>query len=203
MTKAHWEHIYTTRQPAEVSWYQERPNKSLEWIRSSAIGQEAAIIDVGGGASTLVDHLLTEGYRNLTVMDISAEALSKVRGRLGDKEKQVHWMEADITEVKLSPASFDLWHDRAVFHFLTVAQARRKYLATMNEALAPGGYAIIATFALDGPPKCSGLEVVRFSAETLIQELGSGFALVSSANESHRTPFDTIQSFNYCCFKKI
>jgi ubiquinone/menaquinone biosynthesis C-methylase UbiE len=202
--KEHWEAIYKTKAPNEVSWYQERPTKSLELIKASKIKKDAAVIDVGGGASTLVDHLLSNGFRRLTVLDISLEALQKAKARLSTTYADaVTWMEGDVTQVILPYHFYDLWHDRAVFHFLTSPEDRQRYIRTLNDALKPGGHVIMATFALEGPPKCSGLEVMRYSPETLSKELGAEFKLISSVSEIHQTPSGGDQNFIYVHFVRI
>ena len=201
--KAHWESIYTTKTQTEVSWYQPHAAKSLEIIKHTGINTSAHIIDVGGGASTLIDDLLAEGFRNLRVLDISAAALEVARQRLGARAAQeVTWIEADITQAVLPRHYFDVWHDRAVFHFLTVADDRRHYVNAANDALKPGGHIIMATFASDGALRCSGLEVVRYNPEKLHAEFGDAFELIESHEENHQTPFDTTQKFTYCFFRK-
>ena len=165
--KAHWEHVYRTKQPATLSWYQAEPARSLELIAGAGAGPDSTIIDVGGGDSTLVDALLSRGIGRLTVLDLSGAALDRARARLGALAERVTWLEADVTRATLPAGACDIWHDRAVFHFLTHAEARRSYIATAMRALRPGGSAIMATFALDGPTRCSGLDVVRYSPESL------------------------------------
>ena len=200
--QAHWETVYQQKRPEEVSWYQSHLAVSLALLAKAGLSPESRVIDVGGGASTLVDDVLERGVRDVTVLDVSGRALAAVKARLGTKAERVTWVEADITDAKLPSASYDLWHDRAVFHFLTNAEDRRCYLTILNEALKPGGQVILATFALQGPLRCSGLEVLRYSPETLQAELGKGFTLIESLDESHRTPFNTVQQFLYCLFQK-
>ncbi len=201
--KDHWETVYQTKSPTEVSWYEPTPEKSLELITKAGISHEQQIIDVGGGASTLVDCLLAESYSNVTVLDISANAIATAQERLGNKAGAAKWLIADITTAPLAPQSYDLWHDRAVFHFLTNADDRRRYIELVNYALKPGGHIIVATFAPDGPTKCSGLEVSRYAPEELHSEFGENFKLMHSEHEQHHTPFGTEQSFIYCyCIKK-
>ena len=200
--QAHWETIYQQKRPEEVSWYQPHLAVSLALLAKAGLSPERRVIDVGGGASTLVDDLLEQGLARVTVLDISEQALAESKARLGARAERVTWIEADITRAKLPSASYDLWHDRAAFHFLTDAEDRRRYLKTMSEALKPGGQVILATFALQGPPRCSGLDVLRHSPETLQAELGAGFTLSESLDESHRTPFNTVQQFLYCRFQK-
>ncbi len=198
--KQRWESIYGTRAPTEVSWYQATPAISHELIRATGVTHGAPIIDVGGGASLLVDVLLQAGFRDLTILDISAAALGRVRERLGPRAAAITLIEADATEYQPS-RQFAVWHDRAVFHFLTDAAERDRYKATLRRALAPGGHVIVATFALSGPLRCSGLEVVRYSAASLTEELGRGFALVESREEAHLTPSGKRQAFLYCRFR--
>ncbi len=201
--KAHWESIYTMKTPTGVSWYQLHAAKSLELMKLTRVNASAHIIDVGGGASTLVDDLLTEGFRNLTVLDISTAALEVARQRLGARAAQeVTWIEADITQTVLPRHHFDVWHDRAVFHFLTGADDRRRYVNAASDALKPGGHIIMATFAADGARRCSGLNVVRYSPEELHAELGEAFEIIESLEENHLTPFDTTQKFTYCLCRK-
>lgn len=197
-TKTHWSNIYATKQPTEVSWYQVEPTHSLDLIAASGIPLDAPIIDVGAGASTLVDHLLARGYSDVTLLDISAEALDKARQRLGASAERVTWIEADATTAALPEHHYALWHDRAVFHFLTERDARARYVAQMLCSVKPGGHVIVATFATDGPEKCSGLDVMRYDAETLHGVFGSPFTLVSSIRETHQTPWGSEQRFIYC-----
>ena len=200
--KSHWDDIYSRKAPTQVGWYQEHPLASLRLIEQTNVGKAGQIIDIGGGASTLVDHLLADGFAQLTVLDISATAMQKTQERLGVRGGEVTWVEADVTEVELPHHFFDIWHDRAVFHFLTQSDDRRHYLLSLHDALRPGGYAIVATFSLDGPPTCSGLEVVRYSPETLLGELGAGFHLVDSSRETHRTPSGFEQKYVFCLFRR-
>lgn len=200
--KKHWESIYTSKQPTEVSWHKAHLDPSLRIISQLNLTPKSATIDVGAGASTLVDDLLEKGFQDITALDISASALDVSKKRLGKKAGQVNWIEADITNAKLPPNHYELWHDRAVFHFLTETQDRHKYAALCKASLKVGGNLIIATFNLGGPLKCSGLEIVRYSPESLLAELGSGFKLMNSFNEAHKTPFGTVQNFVYCLFQK-
>ena len=200
--KDHWEHVYTEKKSTEVSWYQQHPEYSLDLIKATGIDTTARIIDIGGGASTLVDFLLDAGYQNISVLDIAHSAIEQAKVRLGNRADKVIWYESDIT--KFSTAlSFDLWHDRAVFHFLKDEAERASYVSTLLNALKPGAHAIIATFGLDGPEKCSGLEVVRYSPETMAAVLGDSFQLVETSTEEHTTPRETSQSFVYCRFKRV
>ena len=201
--KTHWENIYKTKFSKDVSWFKPRLDKSLELILKHGLSKDVAIIDVGGGASTLPDDLLDKGFKNITVLDISTEAIKVSKDRLGKKASFVQWIEADITQASLKPSHYDLWHDRAVFHFLTSVHDRRKYIDQLKQSLKSGGHAIISTFSLKGPLKCSGLEIIRYSSETLCAELGDLFNLIESFEENHPTPFGTAQAFVYCCFKKM
>jgi ubiquinone/menaquinone biosynthesis C-methylase UbiE len=196
--KMHWEHIYETKAPTQVSWYQEHARFSLQYIRKTGIQKTDAIIDVGGGASTLVDDLVADGYQQISVLDVSAAALQLARRRLGTLAVGVNWIQADITQADLPEHAYDLWHDRAVFHFLTQAIDRQRYIDTVRHAVRVGGHIILATFAPDGPEHCSGLDVVRYSPESLHHEFGSDFEVVDSTRETHHTPFGTEQKFIYC-----
>jgi SAM-dependent methyltransferase len=196
--KSHWDRVYETKQATDVSWYQTHAEVSLALIAAVAPGRDAAIIDVGGGASVLVDDLLANGYSHLTVLDISDAALSQARARLGDRASSVHWIDANILDVTLPPGAFDVWHDRAVFHFLTDADDRHRYVAQVRHALKPGGVIVIGTFAEDGPLKCSGLEVARYSPAQLHAELGSGFELIDTRRHLHTTPSGATQAFTFC-----
>jgi len=200
--KAHWEHIYQTKDSAQVSWYKPHLDLSFQMIERTGVDPSAQIIDVGGGASTLVDDLLAAGYPNVTVLDISGAALQVAQNRLGARGKSVTWIEADITQASLPVNHHDLWHDRAVFHFLTNPADRAKYIHAVQRSLKPDGHLIVATFAPDGPDKCSGLDVVRYSPDSLHHEFGDEFALVESLYETHPTPFGTQQKFIYCYCRK-
>lgn len=200
--RAHWETIYSTKAVDAVSWYQEHADSSLQLIRTSGEGRTAGIIDVGGGASTLVDDLLDDGFSDVSVLDVSGTALAKARERLGDRAQAVRWIEADITAVRLPRARFRVWHDRAVFHFLTEPRDRQSYVRAVLSAVKPGGSVIVATFAEDGPTKCSGLDVVRYGADALHSEFGPAFDLLRHKREEHRTPFGTVQRFVYCLCRR-
>lgn len=200
--KPHWERMYHTVAPTELTWYQPHLHLSLELIHTTGASKAAQIIDVGGGTSTLVDELLAEGYQHLTVLDLAGTALTRARERLGARAAAVKWVEADITAVELPRHGYDVWHDRAVFHFFTQPEERRRYVETMRHAVRRDGYVIVATFALEGPTRCSGLDVVRYSPASLQEEFGAEFALVHSARERHRTPLGVEQAFLYCCFQK-
>lgn len=192
--------IYREKSPNEVSWYRSHLEKSLELILQTGIDKKAPIIDVGGGTSTLVDDLLANGFECITVMDTSSQALDISKTRLGKQAAKVIWMEGDITCVGLLPHAYDLWHDRAVFHFLTCPEDRRKYVDRLSQSLKPDGHVIVATFGLNGPSRCSGLDVVRYSPEGLLTELGQDFSLIESFEEDHKTPGGTLQQFIYCHF---
>ena len=200
--KQHWEQVYTTKPSDSVSWFQEHADQSLRLIHKTGLGKEAAIIDVGGGASILVDELVAEGYSDLTVLDLSAAALSVARQRLGKQAAAVHWMEGDITRADFPTHRFDVWHDRAVFHFLTDPADRNAYVERVMRAVRPGGHVIIATFGEDGPEKCSGLPVMRYKPESLHAEFGEAFLLVQHEKESHHTPAGAVQQFVYCYCRK-
>lgn len=196
--QAYWEHVYQTRAAEEVSWYRPHLERSLELIRRSAPDLSDSIIDVGGGESTLVDDLLAAGYRDVTVLDISATAIEVAKMRLGSNAERVAWLAADITAVTLPRRRYDVWHDRAVFHFLTDLAQRAAYVRQVTRAIRPGGHVIVATFGPEGPQKCSGLDVARYDAEALHDEFGASFRLLESATELHDTPFGTVQQFVYC-----
>ena len=196
--QTHWEKIYGEMAPDAVSWYRPHLEMSLELIEHAAPGRSASIIDVGGGESTLVDDLVARGYQNITVLDISQIAIDVTKKRLGSTSENIHWFVGDITSVKLERCSYDVWHDRAVFHFLTAIDARMTYVRQVAKAVKPGGHVIVSTFGPEGPTKCSGLDVVRYDAESLHQEFGVHFHLLGSSTELHRTPFGTMQQFLYC-----
>jgi SAM-dependent methyltransferase len=196
--RSHWERIYAQKAPDEVSWYRAHLDTSLALIGRAAPDTSASIIDVGGGESTLVDDLLARGYANITVLDISETAIEANRKRLGEIGKRVRWLVADITRADFERAAYDVWHDRAVFHFLTLASDRVAYVRQVARAVKPGGHVIVSTFGPEGPVKCSGLEVVRYDAESLHEEFGTRFRLIDSSKELHQTPFGTTQQFLYC-----
>lgn len=199
--KQHWEQLYARKSPLEVSWYQADPESSLELIRESRVGQDGRILDVGGGASLLVDRLAQAGFRTLAVLDISARALEHAQQRLGAMAAQIEWFETDVTQFR-PPHVYDVWHDRAVFHFLTDADERKQYVRVLNEALAPTGSMIVAAFALDGPDSCSDLEVVRYDAAGLCAEFGPGFVLTHQVDELHITPDGGHQKFGFYRFNR-
>jgi 2-polyprenyl-3-methyl-5-hydroxy-6-metoxy-1,4-benzoquinol methylase len=196
--KAHWEKVYATKAPDAVSWYRRHLETSLALIERAVPVRSASIIDVGGGESTLVDDLLFRGYTNITVLDISQAAIDVTKSRLRSAADQVHWIVGDITEIELEQRVYDLWHDRAVFHFLTAPDQRAVYVRQVARSIRPGGHIIVSAFGPEGPSKCSGLEVMRYDAESLHREFGVRFRLVESSTELHRTPFETTQQFVYC-----
>jgi len=196
----HWENVYSGKSETELTWFEDKPETSLSLITQSAMPSDR-IIDVGGGASRLADELLTLGYSDVSVLDVSEQALLQSQQRLGNKAKNVHWLIADITTWQPS-RSYALWHDRAVFHFLTQENQRQAYIDVMSRSLAPNSTVIIATFALDGPEKCSGLEVLRYSPETLEAVMGNGFTLIDSKQQHHQTPKGGMQLFQYSKFIK-
>lgn len=199
--KEHWEKIYSTKQPNEVSWTQENPQTSLDFIHSFNLSKQASIIDIGGGDSKLVDKLLDEGFEDITVLDISEHALRKAKERLGDKASKVNWIVADVTEFKPNKI-FDVWHDRATFHFLTTPDQIEKYLEIAKTSIKDNGFLTIGTFSENGPKKCSGLDIKQYSEETLQEQLKKGFEKINCVTEDHRTPFNTLQNFLFCSFKR-
>lgn len=199
--KAHWENVYQSKAPDAVSWYSPHLETSLALIRTANSDPRAAIIDVGGGESTLIADLLLAGYQNLSVVDISRVALDVAKKRIGKKSDGINWIEGDILDSEFASHSYDVWHDRAVFHFLTTPEQRIAYVRQISLAVKPGGHVIVATFAPDGPEKCSGLDVVRYDAASLHAQFGSPFTLISSKLENHKTPLGSIQQFLYCLCK--
>lgn len=197
--KNHWEAIYKTNNPDQISWTQEMPKTSLDFIHSFGLAKTAKIIDIGGGDSRLVDYLLDEGFENITVLDISANALNKAKQRLGNKAKKINWIVSDITTFH-SDTSFDIWHDRATFHFLTTAEQVGKYVNTARTSV--NGYMIIGTFSTSGPAKCSGLTIKQYSEKTLTAKLLNGFDKLKCITEDHTTPFNATQNFLFCSFKR-
>ncbi len=202
-SKDHWEKVYSTKAATEVSWFQEHAGLSLKLIEQAGIPASASIIDVGGGASTLVDDLLAKGYAQLTVLDLSAAALETAKARLGPAADRVRWIEGDILQADLPAGGYDVWHDRAVFHFLTSEADRQAYVRKVMAAVKPGGLVIVATFAEDGPTMCSGLPVMRYSAGELHGEFGEPFELLGHERESHQTPGGQEQKFVYCFCRKV
>ncbi|MEP7075244.1 MAG: class I SAM-dependent methyltransferase [Acidobacteriota bacterium] len=201
--KQHWENVYQTKASDQVSWFREHLDTSIKMIVGTGVGKEAAIIDVGGGNSTLVDDLLDNGFVDVSVLDISGTAILDSMKRLESRAALVNWIEADVTKANISENHFDVWHDRAVFHFLIDAEDRRKYVDLVMRSVKLGGHIIVASFGMEGPEKCSGLEVVRYSPDTMHDEFGDSFYLVNSVEETHNTPFDTTQEFVYCYCRKL
>lgn len=198
-TKDHWEKVYQTKGPDQVSWTQVIPSVSLDFIHSLDLPITASIIDIGGGDSKLVDHLLDEGFINISVLDISGEALEKAKLRLGDRAKLVNWVVSDINEF-IPKNNFDLWHDRATFHFLTTKEQVANYMAITDKSVT--GYLFIGTFSNNGPEKCSGLNIQQYSEQTLTETFYHAFEKVTCITEDHITPFGTTQNFLYCGFKR-
>jgi 2-polyprenyl-3-methyl-5-hydroxy-6-metoxy-1,4-benzoquinol methylase len=197
----HWENVYRTKGEREVSWFQETPSLSLELIRSAGATRRSPIVDIGGGASRLVDALVDEGYKAVTVLDLSESALAAAKARLGQAATRVTWIVADV--VGWQPRQrYDVWHDRAAFHFLTDAVDRSAYVACLHAALRQGGHAILATFALDGPERCSGLPVVRYDAASLGEVLGGAFSLIETRRHDHHTPMGSTQRFQFSVFRR-
>ena len=197
-SKDHWETVYTNKKTDAVSWFQPHADLSLDLIKATCMGHDAAIIDVGGGASTLVDDLLKEGYSDLTVLDLSMAAMDAAKKRLGERADRVCWIEADITRAELAGNRYDIWHDRAVFHFLTDPADRDAYVQKVLRSVKPGGHVIVATFAEDGPLQCSGLPVVRYRPDELHDQFGDAFVLLKHQKETHQTPSGATQQFIYC-----
>jgi 2-polyprenyl-3-methyl-5-hydroxy-6-metoxy-1,4-benzoquinol methylase len=197
----HWEQVYTTKGETEVSWFQESPAISLELIHAANPGLDAAIIDIGGGASRLADTLLREGFRSIAVLDVSAHALDAAKTRIGPAAAGIDWIIADVTAWQPS-RSYDVWHDRAAFHFLTETRDRAAYVERLRSAVRPGGHVIIGTFALDGPEKCSGLPVQRYDGDSLAAELGPEFELLDTRHDIHHTPWGSKQAFQFSRFRR-
>jgi ubiquinone/menaquinone biosynthesis C-methylase UbiE len=200
--KAHWDNLYSALHPEKLGWYEPHLRVSLDMISAARIDREARIIDIGGGASTLVDDLLARGFEHITVLDLSQAALSLARARLGEQAGKVWWLAADITSASLPPNHFDLWHDRAVFHFLKNGVDRENYIKTMRRSVTAHGHIVIGTFSLQAPPKCSGLEVQRYSLELLHRELGEDLELREHKYDAHMTPGGVEQTYVYCRFQK-
>ena len=199
--QAHWQQVYSEKGESRVSWFQERPTISLELIEAVGAKPSSAIIDIGGGASRLVDALVEKDYRDLSVLDLSESAVSIAKMRLGQRGAAVKWIVADVTQWE-PPTTYDLWHDRAAFHFLTEECDRIAYVERLTKALRSGGHAIIGTFALDGPERCSGLPVVRYDGAQLSISLGSSFALLDTRRQDHQTPWGATQHFQFSVFRR-
>ncbi len=200
--QAHWQSVYRDRPAGEVSWYQAEPTLSLSLINETDIPLDARILDVGGGASILVDRLLAHGFGNIQVLDIAARALAVSQQRLGDLADQVRWHTSDITQFQ-PDQQFELWHDRAVFHFLTRSAQRQAYCKVLEQSLRPGGHLIIGTFAVDGPKRCSGLDIVQYDASALLEVLGSQFVLQEQRRECHLTPAGKAQNFAWFRLQRL
>jgi len=200
--QAHWQNVYRTKGERDVSWFQENPTISLDLIRATGAAADAAIIDIGGGASRLADALISEGYDSITVLDLSEQALAASRNRLGARGARVCWIVADVTAWQAGQ-SYDVWHDRAAFHFLTEPKDRMAYAECVKKAVRPGGHVIIGTFAPDGPERCSGLPIIRHDATTLGEILGPAFKVIESRRHEHLTPGGTIQRFQFTRFQRM
>ena len=199
--KDHWEAVYRSRPPEDASWYQQRPERSLSIIERSKVSQREPVIDIGAGASTLVDFLLSNGYQDITALDISEQALQASRTRLANKAEAVNWVVTDALTFQ-PPCKYALWHDRAVFHFLIHEKDVRRYLEVLRSGVAKNGTVVIATFSLDGPDRCSGLPVERYDAEKLMARFGDGFRLIEETRERHLTPWGDTQDFRYFCIER-
>lgn len=200
--KQHWENVYKTKQFTDVSWYQPTPQLSLDFIKEMKISKEAAILDVGGGDSYFVDHLLKNGFTDITVLDISEAAIERAKKRLGNAAENVSWIVSDITQLSVN-RKFDFWHDRAAFHFLTTEEQVSLYLSVAEKHISPAGRMVIGTFSTEGPEKCSGLPVTQYSEQSLTQLLMKWFQKIKCITVDHLTPFNTKQNFLFCGFSKI
>ena len=200
--QAHWEKVYASKRENEVSWFQENPAPSLDLI-AKAVAVTGSVIDVGGGASRLVDALIENGFRAVTVLDLSDAALMVSKSRLGSRADQVQWVVADVTEWEPQGLAYDIWHDRAAFHFLTEERDRMAYVARLIKAIKSGGHAIIGTFAPDGPERCSGLPVARYDAQSLGRAVGDAFELIETLRHEHRTPWGSEQHFQFSLFRRV
>lgn len=200
--QSHWDKVYATKRPEMLSWYRPHLETSLALIERVASSLSAPIINVGGGASTLVDDLLLRGYENVTVLDISEGALDAARRRLGPDAGRVRWLVADILKTQLEPGAYEIWHDRAVFHFLARPEERAAYVRQLVHAVKPGGHVVISTFGPAGPTTCSGLDVVRYDEKTLREEFGKKFEWVEGSRQLHHTPEGITQEYLYCCFRR-
>lgn len=199
--KSHWENVFATKNPNEVSWTQKYPKTAMNYLEGLNLTKNANIIDIGGGDSNLVDALLEYGYENIWVLDISEFALEKSKKRLGNKADKVHWVVSDITEF-IPDIKFDFWHDRAVFHFLTELESISKYVNLINNAIADNGNFLLGTFSENGPLRCSGLKITQYSENSMIQTFKQGFEALKCFKENHTTPFNTVQNFQFCGFRK-
>ena len=199
--KQHWENVFTTKASNEVSWFQEYPKTSIEFLELFKLPLTANIIDIGGGDSNLVDTLLGKGYKNIWVLDISEAALERAKNRLGEKASLVHWIVTDVTEFE-PPVQYDFWHDRAAFHFLTSNDAINKYVAIAEEAISDKGYLVLGTFSENGPEKCSGLQIQQYNEASMSARCEIAFYRIKCITEDHTTPFNTVQDFLFCSFQK-
>jgi cyclopropane fatty-acyl-phospholipid synthase-like methyltransferase len=199
----HWETIYATKGPDQLSWTQPVPAASLHLLASLGLTPQARIIDIGGGDSLLVDHLVAAGYRNVTVLDLSAAALARAQARLGDRAQDVRWVVGDVLQFQHEPGAYDVWHDRAAFHFFTTPAEIAAYLAVAERAVPSDGYLTLGTFSTAGPNSCSGLPVQQYSEVTLTQQFQPGFTKIQCLREDHRTPFQTMQNFLFCAFRRV
>jgi 2-polyprenyl-3-methyl-5-hydroxy-6-metoxy-1,4-benzoquinol methylase len=199
--KQHWETIYGTKQSDEVSWFQRYPKTSMEFVHLFNLPLDAKIIDVGGGDSNLIDTLIDAGYTDITVLDISANAIERTKARLGEKGARVKWIVSDVTEFEPTE-QYDFWHDRAAFHFLTSEALADKYVAIAKRGIKPGGYLVLGTFSESGPRKCSGLDIQQYSEESMSEKFTDGFERIKCVHEDHTTPFDTVQRFLFCSFRR-
>ncbi len=200
--KQHWENVFTTKKPNEVSWYQQTPEESLQFFNQLSVDKNAAVIDIGSGDSFLVDHLLERGYTNITVLDISKSAIDKVKKRLGKKANRVKWIVSDILDFK-NDNQYDCWHDRAAFHFLTSTEEVESYISIAQKHIKPSGKLIIGTFSNNGPEKCSGLPVQQYDEDLLNNTLKKWFSKIKCITTNHITPFKTVQNFLFCSFQKL
>lgn len=199
--KQHWENVFSTKKENEVSWFQPYPQTSMDFVESVNLPFDAKIIDVGGGDSHFVDALLDKGYQNIWVLDISAKAIERAKEGLGKRATQINWIISDITEFK-PPVQFDFWHDRAAFHFLTTEAKIKKYVSIAEEAIKENGYLVVGTFSEKGPDKCSGLEIKKYSEAGMTSKFQPGFTKIKCITEDHRTPFNTLQNFLFCSFRR-
>lgn len=199
--KLHWENVYTTKGLKDVSWFQEYPKTAIDYLDGLNLPMTANIIDIGGGDSNLAAALMKKGYKNIWVLDISAAALEKAKKRLGEKASQIHWIVCDITAFQTT-IKFDFWYDRAVFHFLTDEENINKYITTLQESVAQNGNFLLGTFSENGPLKCSGLEIKQYSEAEMKTAFSNDFLALKCFTESHSTPFNTTQNFQFCGFKK-
>lgn len=201
-SSAHWDEVYAAKLPEQVSWYQPHLAQSLRLIEQAGVGLDGYVIDVGCGASTLVGDLLERGFRHVTALDVSSEALRLARARLGERAGSVEWLQGDVTQVALPAQRYDLWHDRATFHFLTDAADRQRYFEVVRRAIKPGGHVVVATFDADGPMRCSGLPTMRYGSDAVRDAFGGGFRLIDSVREAHRTPSGAEQLLRYCLLQR-